>query len=123
MFAGDLSDADHGRAAASVIHQAIQPPESAHSMIDHCLNAGLIGDVGSNEAQPRAASCLQRPAFGLAPSRGDDARTLGDERLGDPFANTAGGPGAYGYLAVQLAHAQSPSRSRQFMKIETHLLG
>ena len=92
-------------------------------MSHHRLDAGLIGDVGSNDAQPRAASCLQRPAFRLAPSRGDDARTLGDERLGDPFANTAGGPGDYGYLAVQLAHAQSPSRSRQSMKIETHLLG
>jgi hypothetical protein len=90
MLGSHLGDTDHGRAAARVVDQAIEPPESGHGMIDHRLDAGLVGDIGPDEAHDRATFCLQRPPFGFAATGSHNTRTLGDKHFRDAFADATG---------------------------------
>jgi len=71
-------------------------------MIDHGPDAGLIGDIGANEAQRGTAAFLQRPTLRLAPAGTDDTSAIRDEHFGDPFADTAGCSRDDGDLAVDL---------------------
>src|ERR1700760_4739112 len=56
-------------------------------MIDHRLDAGLVGDVGPNEAHGRATFCLQCLPFSLAATGGNNERTLGGKHFRDAFAD------------------------------------
>ena len=81
MFGGYLGDTDHRRTAARVVDQAIQPPKSCYGVIDHRLDAGLVGDIGPDEAHGRAAFRLQRPPFGFASTGSNNTRTLGNKHF------------------------------------------
>jgi hypothetical protein len=58
----------------------------SYGMIDHRLNACLVGDISTNEAHGRTTLCLECLPFGFAATSGNDERTLGDEHLCDAFA-------------------------------------
>src|SRR5262249_17860253 len=68
VLAGDLGDADHRRAGARVVHQAVEPTELRHRVRDHRPDVRLVGDVGADKAQPRPAALLQRPTLLLPPA-------------------------------------------------------
>src|SRR5262245_26234375 len=77
VLAGDLGDADHRRAGARVVHQAVEPTELRHRVGDHRPDARFVGDVGADEAQRRPAALPQRPTLLLPPAGTDQQAPAG----------------------------------------------
>src|SRR5262249_24502173 len=73
-------------------------------MIDHRLDADLVGDVGTNEAQGRATLCLQCLSFGFAATGGNNNCALGNEHFRDAFANATSRTRYDGHFSAESAH-------------------
>jgi hypothetical protein len=97
-----------GDSDAGVVHQTIQLSEPGHGMIDHLLDAGLVGDIGLNEAQGGATFRLQCMPFGFAATSGNNARTLGDKHFRDAFADATSRTCYDSDLSAESAHFASP---------------
>jgi hypothetical protein len=79
-------------------------------MIDHRLDAGLVGDVGPNEAHGRATFCLQCLPFSLAATGGNNERTLGGEHFRDAFADATSRTCYDSDFVAKSAHLLLPPR-------------
>ena len=113
MLGSHLGDTDHGRTAARdpLTTQSSRPNAGLREhMIDHRLDAGLVGDIGPDEAHDRATFCLQRPPFGFAATGSNNTRTLGDKHFRDAFADATGRTCYDSDLSVESAHERSPYR-------------
>ena len=113
LFQINVGDGGILRTSPGVVHQAIEAIKAVHSMVDHRLDVGFNGDIGTDEARAIAElPCEVLPSARTAASN-HNFGSVGDENLGGAGADPASRASDNRNLSFEWQHSKTPGAQRR----------